>query len=132
MKWGKFLRWRGKYSILNGPGIAPEALQIVVGSGFFGKNIDYVFAVVHQNPFGVGIAFHARRNVAVLLQIFFNFVGDGLVLLGIRAAANDQGIGEGGHVAQVEHANIFCLFGFGGMDGGKPEPVGFLRYCLLE
>jgi len=120
------------YSILDRLSVAPEALEIVIGARLFQKNIDHVIAVVHQDPFSVGIAFHARRDVAVLLQFYLDLIGYRLILPGIGAVADDQRIREGSHVAQIQHADILRLFGFGGMDGGEPERVGFLRYCLLE
>ena len=46
--------------------------------------------------------------------------------------ADDPGIGKGSHVAQIQDQNILRLFGFGGMDGGEPKRVEFLRYCLIE
>ena len=69
----------------------------------------------------------------MLFELDFNFVRNRLVLPGIRAATNDQGLSECGHVAQIQYANFLCLFGFGGVDGGeaKPGDHGFVLYCLL-
>ena len=108
-----------------------QPLQPVESPLLCRKDVDDEVNVVHQNPFGVGITFHTRRDVAVLLQLHLNLIGYRLVLPRIRAVANDQRIGEGGHVAQIQHSNILCLFGFGGVNGGEPERVGFLRYGLF-
>src|SRR5580692_10367560 len=110
--------WRASYLVFDGLGIAPEALEIVVGARLFRKNVDHVIAVVHQDPLGVGITFDARRDVAVLLQLHFDFIRYRLILPRIRAIADDQRIRERSHIAQIQHANLLRLFGFGGMDGG--------------
>src|SRR5437867_3820808 len=98
VKWRRSTTSRASFSIFDRFPVAPKAFEIVVGPRFFRKDIDHAIAVVHQNPLGVGITLHARRNVALLLQLLLDLVGDGLVLAGISAAANDQGVSEGGHV----------------------------------
>src|SRR6476660_1383923 len=128
----KLPAWRASDSVFDALRVAPEALQVVVGARLLRKNVDHVVAVIHQDPFGVGITFHARRNVSVLLQLHLDLIGYCLILPRIRAVADDQYLGERGHVAQIQHADLLRLFGFGGMDGGEPERVGFLRYCVLE
>jgi hypothetical protein len=66
----------------------------------------------------------------MLFQLHLDLIRDGLVLPGVRSAANDQSVGERGHVAQIQHLDILRLFRFGGVDGGEPERVGFLRGLL--
>jgi hypothetical protein len=56
-----------------------------------------------------------------------DFIGDGLNLPRIRAAADHESISEARHALQVEYADILSLFGFGGVDGGEPEGLGFLQ-----
>src|SRR5665213_1174997 len=93
----KCTAWRRRYSILDRLSVAPETLKIVVGANFLRKNIDHVVAVVHQDPFSVGITFDARRNVAVLLQLHLDLIRYRLILPRIRAAADDQRIRECSH-----------------------------------
>ena len=82
-------------------GLAPEALEVVIDSGFFGEDVDQVVAVIGKHPFGVGVAFDADRVFAALFQLQADLLGDGLDLLGIGSAANQEEVGEGSDLAQV-------------------------------
>jgi len=75
--------------------VSPEPLEIVVGTGFLEKDMDDEVAVVHQDPLGVLIPFHADRQIPAVLELEVNFVRNGLVLPDIRTGADDEIIGEG-------------------------------------
>jgi hypothetical protein len=66
--------------------------------------------------------------LAALLEFDSDLFGDGLDLLGIRARADDKEVSEGGDVAQIEHADVESLFGFGGAYCGEPRR-GRERWC---
>lgn len=61
-------------------GVTPEALELVISPGGFGKDMDEEIAVIHQNPFGGIVALDADRKLAGLLQLLFDFVADGAAL----------------------------------------------------
>jgi hypothetical protein len=75
--------------------------------------MQYKIAVVHQNPVGGVVAFHAHRALAYLLQLRLNFVTDSLRLPRAAGRANDKIISEGSDRAKVKNSNIGGLFGFG-------------------
>src|SRR5580700_7652202 len=89
--------------------VAPEAIEIVVGAGFFGEDVDQIISVVGQHPFSVVVTFYANRIFAALVQLAADLFGDGLNLSGIRTGADYKKVGEGSDVAQIQHANI-CRF----------------------
>lgn len=65
-------------------GVAPQAFQVVISSGRFGKNMHNKVAVIHENPFGGIIAFDADRKLSGLLQLLFNFVANGVTVARVR------------------------------------------------
>ena len=102
-------------------GVAPQPFQIVVRARLRRKYVDQTIAVVRQNPLGVGEAFHADRVFAAHFHLLRDFFGDGLNLFRIRAGADHEKVGEAGHVAQVQHADIGGLFRFSGAYGSQPR-----------
>jgi hypothetical protein len=60
-----------------------------------------VIAVIGQNPFGVGEAFHADRILPATGQLLADLLHDGLDLLGIAPITNHEEIRERGYVAQI-------------------------------
>lgn len=101
-------------------GVAPEALELVISTGGFGKDMHEEIAVIHQNPFGCIVPFDADRNFAGLLQLLFDFVADGMPLARIGRRADDKEIGERGNFANVENPQIGGFFRFGGPDCDCP------------
>lgn len=51
-------------------------------------------AIIHQNPFGGVVAFDADRKLAGLLQLFFDFVTDGVAVAGVGTRADYKIISE--------------------------------------
>jgi hypoxanthine phosphoribosyltransferase len=89
----------------------------------------------------VGVAFDAGGNVAGFLELLLNFIRNGLILPGVIAAADNQRVGEGGDVAQIQYLDVFGLFGVCGANCGEPERVGLgddglcselFRSCQIE
>jgi hypothetical protein len=89
--------------------------------------VDQIIPVIRQNPFGVGEAFHADGILAAPFQLLADLFHDGLNLLGIAPAADDEKIGEGGDFAQIQDANIEGFLRFGGSNGGEPRGGGERR-----
>jgi len=100
--------------------VAPEAIEIVVGAGFFGEDVDQIISVVGQHPFSVVVTFYANRIFAALVQLAADLFGDGLNLSGIRTGADYKKVGEGSDVAQIQHANICRFLRFSSAGRGNP------------
>jgi len=86
--------------------------------------VDQVVAVIEQDPLRVLVAFDAVRILAQLLQLDFDFVGDGLDLPGVGAAEDDEKIGKRGDFAEVEDLDILRLFRLGCRGGALPDVLG--------
>lgn len=86
---------------LDGFGVPPQSIQIVIGAGLFGEHVNQVIAVVGQHPLGVLKTFHADRMLAAFLQLAANLFGDGLNLFRVATGADHEEVGEGGDIAQI-------------------------------
>ena len=93
-------------------GVAPEAFQVVVGTGFLFEDVDYEVAVVYQHPFAAVVAFYADCQFACVLELDVDFVADGLILFGTGSRADDEIVAEAGYFAKVEHLDVGCFLGF--------------------
>ena len=82
--------------------------------------MDDEIPVIAENPFTLIVAFEAVREVADLLQIPMNGVGNGLILAGIGTRTDHEVIGEGGDAREIEHQDVRCLSGLCGPNGEKP------------
>lgn len=81
-------------------------------------------AEIAQNPLALVIAFDARRNFAVLLQLQADFVGDCLVLARTRARADDEIIGETGDSGEIQNSDVRGFFLPGRADCNPPPRFG--------
>ena len=86
---------------LDGLRVAPEAFEVVILAGFFGKYVNQEVAVIEQHPFGVLVAFDALWALAQFAELRFDLVGDRLDLPGVRAATDDEKVGEGSDFAKI-------------------------------
>lgn len=89
--------------------------------------MDDEISVVDQDPFGVVVAFKARREFALAFQALRDLIGNRLDLPRVGAGADQEVIGEGSCFADIEHDNVPRLLGFGGIGGDAP---GFLSFRL--
>lgn len=103
---------------MDGFRIAPEPLQLVVSAGLFREDMHQKIAVIHQDPFGIGEAFHADGTLSFVLQALGHFIGDRLNLLLVGTGANDKRICERSDVAQIKNFDVGSFFAFGSSDGG--------------
>jgi hypothetical protein len=81
--------------------VTPKAIEIVIGTGFLGKNVDQVVAIIRQNPFGIFEAFHADGVFSDIVKLAPDLFSDGLNLLWIATGGDDEEIGEGRDFAQI-------------------------------
>jgi hypothetical protein len=99
----------------------PQALELIERAGFRREYVDQVVAIIRQDPFSVREAFHADRIFATLIELLANFFHNGLDLLGIASAADDEKIREGSYFTQVQNPNVDGFLRFSGSNGGKPR-----------
>jgi hypothetical protein len=123
----KRFRERGIFRNRHHFGVPPQPLEFIKRPRFGRENVDQIIPVIRQYPFGVGEAFYADGIFATSFQLLADFFHDGLDLLGIASAADDEKIGERGDFAQVQNANIEGLLRFGGSNGGEPRGGGERR-----
>jgi hypothetical protein len=87
--------------------------------------VNHEIAVVHQNPFGILMAFHACWKLAVVgLQGLIDFVANCLVLAGVCAGANNEVVGKTCDVSEIQDDNILRFFGLSCMNGTEPVRDG--------
>jgi hypothetical protein len=72
--------------------------------------VDYNFSQVEENPSRISNPFNVRRDNAVTLQLFTNFLPDSFNLAGALSTANNKIIGEGANLPRIQHDNIISLF----------------------
>jgi hypothetical protein len=102
-------------------GVAPETLQVVISPCFLGKNVDHQVAIIHQHPLRVPIAFDAGGIVAELLELQLDLVRDGLNLASIAASADDEVVGEGADLSDIQRDDVTGLLRVSGSDGCEPR-----------
>ena len=85
---------------------APEAFEIVIAAGLFGKNVENEAAEIEQSPFGGAAAFAMFRfALHFLVEQFFDFVADGLNLRRAEAGANDEVLRERAEAGKIQNGN---------------------------
>jgi hypothetical protein len=105
----------------------PETLEFVVAAGVFGEDVDHEVDIIEQNPLRLAIAFGVGGVESGFFQAEFDFVGDGLDLAGIGAAADDEVIGESsGAFFEFEDSEIFGFFVLASGDGFGDLAAGFV------
>lgn len=96
--------------------------------------MDHQVAVVDQHPFGVLVTFQAGGIFAVLFEGFRDLVADGLDLACVRAGGDDEVVGEGGGVPDVQYCNVTSLLRFSGLYRGQPDwlRLGRRRFRFMQ
>jgi hypothetical protein len=67
-----------------------------------------------------------------LLQLDLDFVGYGLNLAGVGAAAHNEKVGEGSNLSKVEDLDIFRLLRLGRLNRGEPKVLWSWLLPLLR
>jgi hypothetical protein len=67
-----------------------------------------------------------------LFHLDLDFVGDGLNLAGVGAAADYEKVGEGREFTKVENLDIFRLLRLSRLNRGKPKILGGQLLPLLR
>jgi hypothetical protein len=93
----------GRLGGIDGFGVTPEALEVIVRARGFREDVNDEIAVIHENPFSGVVAFDAVRQLAGLFQLFFDLVGDRVRLSWIRGGADDEEIGKRSDFAEVQN-----------------------------
>ena len=90
-------------------------------------------AVVHQNPFRLGIAFNTGRQFPrLLLQLDPDFVADGLNLALVGPRADHEEVRKRGDSREVQHLDFAGFLGFGGAYGNEPGRRGGANFLRLR
>ena len=109
-------------------GAAPQALEAVEHPRVGGEDVDDEVEVVEQHPFAALVAFDVAGAELAGLERGFHAVGDGLHLPPVLAGAEDEIVGEGAGLTQVEREHVGALLGAHGVDRrqnrrGHPRPL---------
>src|ERR1022692_1400028 len=90
---------------------------------------------VEQNPFPLRIPLHVRGPQSFFRELVLHLVGDGLALADVTSTGDQEVVGEGRSLAEVEQRQTHRLFFFGCADGhfhffgnGTMLGHGFLAY----
>src|SRR5688572_264750 len=98
----KRLRPRGVLPV-DGFAVAPEVVQVVVGAGFGGEDVDHHRHEVDQDPVLAFIPGPREGLVAQRLGHVFDVVGHAAHLAGAGAGGDDEVIGDRAYTADIEH-----------------------------
>jgi hypothetical protein len=83
--------------------------------------VNQQIAVIRQHPFGLSVAFHTVGQLTgVLLELYPNFVRDGLNLPLIGSRADDEIVRERSDSGEVQYPDIGGFLGFCGADSEEP------------
>lgn len=83
-------------------------------------------AVVAQHPFALFVTFDTVGQIAPLLHLQVDFVGDGLGLARVGTRADQEVIGETGDAGEIEYFDVGGLFVLSGADCEAPPCFGLL------
>jgi hypothetical protein len=81
-------------------------------------------AVIAQDPLTLFVPLNAYGSVARLLQLYADFIGDGLILARTRARADDKIIRETGDAGKIQNGDVRGFFPLGGANGNAPSGLG--------
>src|SRR5690348_942951 len=96
----------------------PEPLQVVELARCLRKNVNDKIYIIEQHPIGLIVTFHLVGGNSFALEAQFHFIGDGLNLSGIFAAADYEVICEcRGVLVHFEDADVLAFFFFAGLYG---------------
>ena len=117
---------------LDGLGLTPEALEIVQAAGFFLEDVDDEVAEVHQHPLGVVVPLQMEWQVPSPLKLGGNLVADGLGLARVCRGADDEVVGKGGLVPQIQDLDVGCFLRLGCADRDEPRLLGNVRFLAAR
>ena len=106
---------------MNRRGVAPETVEVVIGTGGLREDVDNKIAVIKKNPLRRVVAFGTEGQLTNRLQLLRNLVCYRMGLTRIRDGTDDEVIGEGSDFAEVKNLQIKGFFGFS--CPGRGEPV---------
>lgn len=89
--------------------------------------MNQIIPEIGQDPFGIREAFYADGVFAAFVELLPDLFADGLDLLRIAPAANHEEVGKRRYFAQIEHADVEGLLGFGGSNSSEPWRIGKRR-----
>jgi hypothetical protein len=107
--------------------VTPEPFEIIVFARLFREDVHQKIAVIHEDPFGVLVALDAERTFTDSDEVLPDGIADGLDLTGIRSVADDEAVGEGSDLAEVQNANILSFLRCRGVGSGDPSLLGILN-----
>lgn len=87
--------------------------------------------IIHQDPFGVVVAFDADGEFASRFYLKVDFVADSLILPYVVSGTNQEVIRETGDLFQIEDYEILCFLRLCCPDGREPSRFRHLR-CVCE
>src|SRR6202044_3219620 len=85
---------RGQFRRLKPLRRLPQALQIVKLARLLGENVDDEVDIVDKDPLALSIALDLRGPDSSIFQAAFYFIGNGLYLPRVGAAAQDEIVGK--------------------------------------
>ena len=89
---------------------APQALKIIKAPRLFIEDVNHEITVIDQDPFRRLETFDAGRPRTAALQLFDDFIADGLALPAVRPRGDDEKISKAGDAAQVKHRQVERFF----------------------
>jgi hypothetical protein len=91
-------------------GIGPELLQSVVIAHISLEDVDHDVGEVHEHPVRTGQTLDTQRELATPGQHLANMIRNRFDLTFRVAGTQDQVIGDGGELRDVENEDVFGLF----------------------
>ena len=91
---------------IDAPRFAPKALKIVKAPRLFIEDVNHEITVIDQDPFRRLETFDASRPRTAALQLFDDFIADGLALTAVRPRGDDKKISKADDAAQVKHRQV--------------------------
>jgi hypothetical protein len=98
--------------------LAPQLFQLVIIALVGREEVHDHVAVVHYQPAVAGFAFQPAFLFMLCTHVIYDRFCQGVQHAVAGAVADDEVVGEGGNVFQIEQQNVFALFFFQGVDDG--------------
>ena len=100
--------------------MTPKPFEVVVGASGFRKYMDEEVAIVHQHPVGGIETFQTDGKFPHLFQLLRDLIRNSMSLTGICRRADDEVIGKGCHLAEVEDTYVGSFFRLRRPGGNQP------------
>ena len=102
-------------------GMPPKTFQIIERARPIEKDVHEKVTVVQEHPFAVVVAFDVQRQLSpLILHLKVYFIGDGLVLAGVRPGADQEVVCQTGDLAKVENNDILRFLSLSRTDCRQP------------